>query len=95
MLFNARRDVAARQVGTDLILYDLANKDLHVLNAAAAKVFQLCDGFHTLEEIARKLVESFDGVEYAQAYEDAKRTLVVLEAKHLVVPQNEAAHLRK
>jgi hypothetical protein len=92
MLFDARRDIAAKQVGTELILYDSANRDLHVLNATAAKVFQLCDGSHTPEEIAEALLESFDGVERAQAYEDVKRTLDILEAKHLVSPKNKAVH---
>ena len=91
MLLDARRDLAAKQVGTDLILYDLANRDLHVLNVTAAKVFQLCDGSHRPEEIAKILVESFDGVDYGQACEDVKRILGILEAKHLVVPKSKMA----
>jgi len=91
MLFDARRDMAAKQVGADLILYDLANRDLHVLNVTAAKVFQLCDGSHKPEEIARALVDSFDDVDYSQAYEDVKRILGILEAKHLVVPKSNVA----
>jgi len=87
MLFNARRDLAVKQVGADLILCDLANRDLHVLNVTAAKVFQLCNGSHKPEEIAKTLVESFDGVEYVQACEDVKRILDILEAKHLVFPK--------
>lgn len=85
MLFNARRDVAMKQVGAELILYDSANEDIHVLNITAAKIFQLCDGSKKPEEIAKAIVESFDGVEHVQAYEDVKQTLDVLEAKHLVV----------
>lgn len=91
MLFDARRDLAAKQVGADLILYDLANRDLHVLNVTAAKVFQLCDGSHKPEEIAKALVESFDGIDYDQACEDVKQILDILEAKHLVVPRSKMA----
>ena len=94
MLFDARRDVAAKQVGTDLIVYDFANRNLHVLNATAAEVFKLCDGSRTLEGIAEILVKSFCGVEYVQAYEDAKRILDILKVKCLVVPRGRAAHLR-
>lgn len=95
MRFDARRDVATKQIGADLILYDLANRDLHVLNVTAAKVFQLCDGSHTPEEIAKSLVESFDSVEYVQAYEDVRRILDILEAKHIVVPRDKVARLRE
>jgi hypothetical protein len=39
-------------------------------------------------------VESFDGVNGIQVYEDVKQTLDVLETKHLVV-KNKADHLRR
>ncbi len=85
MFFDARRDLATKHVGGDMVLYDLNNRVLHVLNTTAAKVFHLCDGVHTPEQMARELVESFDGVEHVQAYEDVKQTLDILEAKKLVV----------
>ncbi len=88
MFFDARRDLAAKHVGGDMVLYDLNNRVLHVLNATAAKVFCLCDGVHTPEQMARELVESFDGVEHVQAYEDVKQTLDILEAKKLVVQKD-------
>lgn len=79
MFLNARRDLETKRVGTDLILYDLANKTLHVLNMTAAKIFQLCDGFHTTEEIAQVLAESFDGASPVQIYHDVKQALNVLK----------------
>lgn len=84
MFFNARQDLATKRIGGDLILYDLNNKVLHVLNMTAAKVFHMCDGAHTPEEMAHELVESFDGIEPVQACEDVKQTLDVLKAKKLV-----------
>jgi hypothetical protein len=85
MLFDARRDLATKHIGGDLILYDLDNKALHVLNMTAARVFHLCDGSHTPEDITKELTRTFDGVEHAQAYEDVKRTLDTLEAKELII----------
>ena len=78
-----------KQIGRDLILYDLTNRSLHVLNMTAAKVFQLCDGSHTPEEMAKMLVESFHGVEYDEARKDVKRTLHIFEAKCLVARKRE------
>jgi len=88
MLFSARRDLSARQVGVDLVLYDSAGREVHVLNSSAAKVFELCDGSHTLEEMAKVLTESFDGIDYVQAYEDVKRILNIFEEKCLMVPKD-------
>jgi len=88
MLFSARRDLSARQVGTDLVLYDSAGREVHVLNSTAAKVFELCDGSHTLEEMAKVLTESFDGVDYVQAYEDVKQILNTFEEKCLMVSKD-------
>ena len=88
MFFAARKDLTLKEVGGDLVLYDPANQDVHVLNASAARVFQLCDGSHAPEDIAKALVESFDGVEYDQACEDVETTLHVLETKHLVIQAN-------
>jgi len=87
MLLDARQDLMAKQVGADLILYDLISREIHVLNATAAAIFQLCDGSRTSEEIAKLLAETFDGVEYVQAYEDVKRALDMLRAKQLVAPK--------
>ena len=85
MLFNARQNLKTKRVSGDLVLYDPSNGDVHMLNATAARVFQLCDGSHTPEEMAKVLVESFDGVDYAQAFEDVKSALDTLEAKNLVL----------
>ena len=85
MFFNAQQDLKIKRVSRDLVLYDPSNGDVHMLNATAANVFQLCDGSHTPEEMAKALVDSFDGVDYAQAYEDVKSALDTLEAKNLVV----------
>jgi hypothetical protein len=94
MFFNAIKNVVAKQVGAEVILHDSVNKVIHVLNMTAAKIFQLCDGSKKPEEIAKALVESFDGVNGIQVYEDVKQTLDVLETKHLVV-KNKADHLRR
>ena len=85
MFFNAQQDLKIKWVSGDLVLYDPSNGDVHMLNATAATVFQLCDGTHTPEEMAETLVESFNDVDYAQAYEDVKSALDTLEAKSLVV----------
>ena len=85
MFYNAQPDLIKRRIEPDLVLFDPDGTELHVLNATAIKVFQLCDGSHTPEQMAEVLVESFSGVEYDQAYEDVEKILAVLEKKNLII----------
>lgn len=85
MFYNAQPDLIKKRIKADLALCDPAGTELHVLNITAVKVFQLCDGSHTPEQMAEALVESFSGIEYDQAYEDVEKILAVLEGKNLVI----------
>ncbi len=91
MLFNARRDLLAKPVGEELILYDPTSEGIHTLNMTAATIFRLCDGRNTQKDIAKALVESFDSVELTKASSDVKRTLDILKTKQLVVSVEPAA----
>ena len=44
-----------QRVGNELIVYDEANKSSHSLNSMAARVYELCDGQHTIKDIAQLL----------------------------------------
>ena len=44
-----------RQTGTDVIVHDPGNEQIHVLNRSAGAVLALCDGAHDLEAIAASL----------------------------------------
>jgi PqqD family protein of HPr-rel-A system len=60
---------------------------VHVLNNTAARIWELCDGSHSLEQIAASLCEQYD-VSEEEAGTDVRNTLEKL-AK-LGVIQNEA-----
>ena len=85
MFFSAQPDLVERWIGEDLAVFGPPGTDLHVLNETAAKIYHLCDGSHTPEDMADMLVKSFDGVEYDRAYEDVKRILIMFEEKNIVV----------
>lgn len=42
--FRARADVRIQRVGREAILHDPVSRQAHVINAAAAQVWDLCDG---------------------------------------------------
>jgi hypothetical protein len=43
------------ELDDDVVLYDPRNDSAHVLNGTAAFVWSLCDGDHTIEQIADEL----------------------------------------
>ncbi len=44
--------LVSRQVGDELLVYDLERQQAHALNAVAAAVWRMCDGARTVPEIA-------------------------------------------
>lgn len=56
MIPVARKEkLLIQEIGDELIVYDQENKASHCLNPMAASVWELCDGQHTVEDIANLL----------------------------------------
>jgi len=51
--------VALQRVGNEAILYDKSNGRAHVINSSAARLWELCDGQATVEEIAAAFAASY------------------------------------
>jgi hypothetical protein len=82
---RSRPDVITRAVRSQRILYDNLSKSSHVLNETAEFVWNLCDGEHTISEIAAEIRASFDVPADADLEADIERTLGVLMKKGLLV----------
>ncbi len=54
------KKLLVQSVGNELIVYDRINHDSHCLNPIAARVWQYCDGQHSVEDIAKLLEEELD-----------------------------------
>jgi PqqD family protein of HPr-rel-A system len=67
-------DGNTRDLGDELLAYDRANGRVHVLNATAREIHLLCDGSHTVEQIAGMLVEIY-GIELDTALRDLTATI--------------------
>ena len=50
--------VQTETIDDDLCVYDWARHEVHTLNATATRVWQLCDGRHTVGEIAARLTST-------------------------------------
>jgi PqqD family protein of HPr-rel-A system len=53
-------DVALQRVGQEAILHDRRNGRAHVINESAARIWDLCDGQASLDEIAVALAASYN-----------------------------------
>ncbi len=47
--------IVVRELGSEVLIYDLDSHDATCLNAAASKVWKLCDGKRTIGEISAEL----------------------------------------
>lgn len=52
-------DAQFRQVGDEILVLHSLLKQYHVLNSVAARIWQLADGEHTVEQIADTLAEEY------------------------------------
>ena len=48
-----------RTAGDELLVHDAGAGKVHVLNASAGKILQLCDGSRTVEEISVAVANAF------------------------------------
>jgi hypothetical protein len=67
-------DLVLRDVGDELMFYEREGDRVHILNGTARKIFRLCDGKRSLEEIAAELVDCFE-VEPDTARRDVEETV--------------------
>jgi DNA mismatch repair protein MutH len=56
---NQSADLEVRTAGDELLVHDVKNGKVHVLNASAGKILQLCDGTRTVEEITVAVANTF------------------------------------
>jgi pyrroloquinoline quinone biosynthesis protein D len=55
-----RADVVLQDVGGEAILIDPHTDEAHVLNGSAARLWQLCDGERTIDELAAEFGAVYD-----------------------------------
>ena len=67
----------------EVLVYDPVVDRTHRLNVSATRIWELCDGTRSLEDIARVLTEQFE-VEFETALQDARTVLEQLKEEQLL-----------
>ncbi len=73
----------ARDLDGEKVVYDPTTHEVVVLNATAAFILERCDGEHSVEEIARELVERYDAPAEV-LHGDLLATLADLRARRIL-----------
>ncbi len=81
---RSRSDVLIRSIRNQTVLDDNVSKTQHVLNETAEFIWNLCDGEHTVAQIAQEVRLAFDVPEDADVEADIERALSVLTRKGLL-----------
>ncbi len=67
----------------EVLVYDPVVDRTHRLNVSATRIWELCDGTRSLDDIARALTEQFE-VEFETALQDARTVLEQLKEEQLL-----------
>jgi hypothetical protein len=78
-----KNDISSRKETSFTILSDLRRRDLIQLNPVAARIWDLCDGRHSIENIVRKITSDYD-VPPNACVSDVILTLRTLQRKSLI-----------
>lgn len=56
-----RKDtVLSRQIGDEFMLFDSRNSTVHVINATAGLVWNICDGTNSIDDIKKIVYENYN-----------------------------------
>lgn len=73
-----------RAIGDETLILDTKlNKEVHQLNALGSFIWELCDGEHSIEDIAKRVCNEFD-VDEREANDDILYFLNELTSKQLI-----------
>ena len=77
-------DATLQRVGPEAILYDRRNGRAHVINNSAARIWELCDGHATVEQIAGAFGAAY-GMPIADVYDDVLAILATFRELRVLV----------
>lgn len=83
-----RADLILQLAGSDTLLYDPRTDSVHILNPAAALIWDLCDGQHTRDAMAARLQTHFSATAGHDLHQDVQVILATLEQEGLLTDFN-------
>lgn len=82
---RARVDVRNVDLGSELVIYDERRGLFHILNSTAKRIWQLCDGTHSVDDIVGEMTRMFPQTTVETLRQDVERALISLKEKDVIV----------
>lgn len=82
---QTRVDVRTVEIGSELFVYDDRKRLQHHLNSTARRIWELCDGTHSVDEIVAEIRRLFPGEPEERVRADVERTLELMRERELLV----------
>jgi hypothetical protein len=82
-----RSDLSARHAEGETLILDRVGGVIHQLNPTASKIWELCDGDSSVEEIVAQIVEVFE-VDARTASHDTDQSIVNFRSLNLLEPDS-------
>lgn len=76
--------IEVKVIGSETLLCNTSGEEIHVLNATAAMIWQLCDGQHNPQEMERAIREEFSIATETDVLADIEHTLLIFRNKNLL-----------
>ncbi|UCF67134.1 MAG: PqqD family protein [Acidobacteriota bacterium] len=82
---QARVDVKVVDLGSELLIIDDRRRRFHFLNSTARRIWDLCDGTHSRNEIEAEIARLFPATPVERVRHDVDKALEELEREEVIV----------
>ncbi len=77
--------ISVTDLGDELMLYNTDDECVHVLNATARDVWNLCDGTRGIEAIYENMLKKYEDVDQSELQDDITNLLDDFKQKKLII----------
>ena len=81
---QSRKDIVAKQLGNEMMLYDPRSDNVHVLNETSLFIWKLLDGKHSHKDIEVKIREQFEAPSDQNVLQDVTKICADFRDKGLL-----------
>jgi len=84
-----KSNLLLKDLGGEFLIYSAEHKEIHVINPTAQLIWDLCDGTHTIDDIAQELHAHFSVPPERDVSADIHNALNIFKSKDLLENEGE------
>lgn len=86
IIYKKRGGISSRKLGSDIMLYDQENDNVHVLNETGVMVWELLDGKNKILDIENTFMKQFANTLPEELKRDINEIMEKLISEGLIIP---------